>query len=119
MDDENRDGLGAPAYFLVGKRAGEGTEERLTLLSQITSDGQRAVLAFEEAAAAEAFRILEGLGPEWEVMGALQEVTGLLRSAARGEVRYVALDPPSALTREDDEARLVPIMAFVDHLRGK
>ena len=51
-------------------------------------------------------------------MGALQEVTGLLRSAARGEVRYVALDPPSAFRRGDEEARLVPIMAFVDHLTG-
>jgi hypothetical protein len=119
VDDENRDGLGAPAYFLVGKRAGKGTEERLTLLSQKTGDGQRAVLAFEQATAAEAFRIIEGLGPEWEIVGALQEVAGLLRSAARGEVRYVALDPPSALTRGDEEPRLVPIMTFVDHLMGK
>ena len=85
MRDENRDAFaGAPAYFLVGKRVGKGAEERLTLLSQKTGDGERAVLAFEEAAAAEAFRILEGLCPEWKVMGALQEVMGLLRSAARG-----------------------------------
>ncbi len=119
MRHESRDILDAPAYFLVGRRAGRGTEERLTLLSQRTDDGERAMLAFEEAESAEAFRIIEGLGPEWEVLGALQEVTSLLRSAARGEVRYVALDPPSALRRGEEEPRLVPIMAFVDHLMGK
>ncbi len=116
---ESEDVLEASAYFLVGRRIGKGTEERLTLLSQRTSDGERAVLAFEAAEAAEAFRIIEGLGPEWEVIGALQEVMGLLRGAARGEARYVALDPPSALRRGEDEPRLVPIMAFVDHLMGK
>ena len=68
---------------------------------------------------AEAFRIIEGLGPEWEVIGTLQEVMGLLRSAAWGELRYVALDPPSALRRGHEEPRLVPIKAFVDHLMGK
>jgi hypothetical protein len=52
-------------------------------------------------------------------VGALQEVTGLLKSAARGEVRYVALDPPSALRRGDEEPHLVPITAFMDHLMGK
>ncbi len=119
MRDESRDVPDAPAYFLAGRRVGRGTEERLTLLSQRTSDGERAVLAFEEATAAEVFRIMEGLGPEWEVTGALQEVTGLLRNAARGEVRYVALDPPSALRRGDEEPRLVPVVAFVDHLMGK
>lgn len=116
---ESRDVLDAPAYFLVGRPVGNGAEERVTLLSQRTSDGERAVLAFDEAQAAEAFRIIEGLGPEWEVVGSLREVTGLLRSAVRGEVRYVALDPPSALRREEEEPRLVPIMAFVDHIMGK
>ena len=75
-----------------------------------------AVLAFEEAAAAEAFRVIEGLGPEWEVINFLQEVPGLLRSAARGEVRYVALDPPSAIRRREEELKLVSIVTFVDHL---
>ena len=117
--DDTQDVLEAPAYFLVGRRVGKGTGERLTLLSQRTSDGEMAVLAFEEPTVAEAFGIIEGLGPEWEVIGALQEVIGLLRSAARGEVRYVALDPPSALRRGEEEPRLVPIMAFVDHLMGK
>jgi hypothetical protein len=112
---EPLDHSGAPIYFFVGKR----TEAGLTLLSQRASDGERAVLAFEEAEAAEAFRIIEGLGPEWEVIDALQEVVGLLRSAAPGEVRYVAVDPPSALRRRDEEPRLVPIMAFVDHLMGR
>lgn len=119
VSDESKDVLGTHAYFLVGRRVGKGAEERLTLLSQRTSDGERAVLAFGEAAAAEAFRIIEGLGPEWEVTGALEEVTSLLRSAARGEVRYVALNPPSALRRGEDEPQLVPIMAFVYHLVGK
>ena len=112
---EPLDEIDAPVYYFVGKR----TEAGLTLLSQRASDGERAVLAFEEAEAAEAFRIIEGLTPEWEVTDARQEVADLLRSAARGEVRYVALDPPSALRRRDEEPRLVPIMAFVDHLRGK
>jgi hypothetical protein len=112
---EPLDEIDPPVYFFVGKR----TEAGLTLLSQRASDGERAVLAFEVAEAAEAFRIIEGLSPEWEVMDALQEVPGLLRSAARGEVRYVAVDPPSALRRRDEELRLVPIMAFVDHLTGK
>lgn len=119
MRYKNQDCPDASAYFLIGRRVGRGTEERLTLLSQRTSDGERAVLAFEEAAAAEAFRIIEGLGPEWEVIGALQEVTGLLRNAVRGQVRHVALNPPSALRRGDEEPRLVPIMAFVDHLVGE
>lgn len=102
----------APAYFLIGRSVGV----RLTLLAQKTSDGERAVLAFEEAAAAEAFRVIEGLGPKWEVINALQEVSGLLKSAARGEVRYVALDPPSAFRRRDEKPKLVPIMVFVYHL---
>ena len=116
---EGEDVLDAPAYFLVGRRKGRGTEERLTLLAQRTSDGERAVFAFEDAEAAEAFRIIEGVGPEWEVIGALREAINLLRSAARGEARYVALDPPSALRRGDEETRLVPITAFADHLMGK
>lgn len=74
------------------------------------------MLAFEEAAAAEAFRVIEGLGPEWERINSLQEVPGLLRSAARGEVRYVALDPPSAIRRREEELKLVSIVTFVDHL---
>ncbi len=115
MPQEPLDHIGAPVYFFVGKR----TDVGLILLSQRARDGEKAVLAFKEAEAAEAFRIIEGLGSEWEVIDALQEVTGLLRSAARGEVRYVAVDPPSALRRRDEEPRLVPIMAFVDHLMGK
>ena len=102
----------APAYFLIGRRLGV----RLTLVSQTTSDGERAVLAFEEAAAAEAFRLIEGLGPKWEVINPLPEVLGLLRSAVQGEVRYVALNPPSALRRREEELKLVPIVTFVDHL---
>lgn len=49
-------------------------------------------------------------------INSLQEVPGLLRSAARGEVRYVALDPPSAIRRREEELKLVSIVTFVDHL---
>jgi hypothetical protein len=47
-------------YCLVGRRA----EGRITLLSEVLADGGRAVLVFCETDAAEAFRILEGLGEE-------------------------------------------------------
>ena len=62
--------------LLVGKRA----EGRITLLSEKLADDSRAVLAFYETDAAEAFRILEGLGEEWEVIhNAYEEVADLLQ----------------------------------------
>ncbi len=92
------DEIGAQVYFFVGKR----TEAGLTLLSQRAGDGERAVLAFEEAAAAEAFRIVEGLDPEWEVMGSSQELAGLLHRGGAGgrEVRRAGpLERPQSRRR--------------------
>jgi hypothetical protein len=84
--------------------------DSLTLLSQRTSDGARAVLVFKEAATAEAFRILEGLGPEWEVLEEdNREAADLLLTCTAGSVRYVALNPPSALTRGHEDHPLIPI----------
>jgi hypothetical protein len=90
---------------------------RITLLSQRTSDGARAVLVFKNAAAAEAFRILEGLEPEWEVLEKDDREAGdLLLTCAAGGVKYVALNPPSALARGHEEHPPIPIRAFVDML---
>jgi hypothetical protein len=45
---------------------------------------------FKEATAAEAFRILEGLGPEWEVLEEdNREVADLLLTCTAGSVKYV------------------------------
>lgn len=86
------------------------------LLFEMTSDGTRVVLLFEDAAA-EAFRILEGLGPEWEILKKdRQGASDLLVSCAVGGVRYVALNPPSALIRGNEESTLVPIGGFIEHL---
>jgi hypothetical protein len=101
-------------YLLVGRRA----EERITLLSEKLADDCRAVLVFYETDAAEASRIVEGLGEEWEVIhNAYEEVADLLQiSAAAGGAKYVALDPPTALTRADKEPQLIPLTVFLDHL---
>jgi hypothetical protein len=91
--------------------------DSLTLLSQRTSDGARAVLVFKDAPAAEAFRILECLGPQWEVLEKDSwEAADLLLTCAAGGVKYVALNPPSALARRHEEHPLIPIRAFVDSL---
>jgi hypothetical protein len=75
------------------------------------------VLVFQDTAAAEAFRMLEGLEPEWEV---LEEDNGegaaLLLTYAAGGWKYVALNPPSALARGHEEHPPIPIRAFVDVL---
>ncbi len=87
------------------------------LLSQRTSDGARAVLVFQDAAAAEAFCILEGLGPEWEVLEEdNREAADLLLTCAAGGAKYIALNPPSALAQGHEEHPLIPIRAFVDGL---
>jgi hypothetical protein len=81
----------------------------------MTSDG--AVPVFEDAAATEAFRILEGLEPEWEVLEEdNQEAAALLLSYAAGGWKYVALNPPSARRRRHEEHPPIPIRAFVDML---
>jgi hypothetical protein len=98
----------------MGRRRGA---DRLTLLSERTSDGARAVLVFEEDATAEAFLILEGLGPEWEVLEKDEhEAADLLLSCVTGGIRYVALNLPSVLTRGHEGHPLIPIRAFVDGL---
>jgi hypothetical protein len=97
----------------VGRRAGG----RITLLSEKLADGNRAVLVFGEPEAAAAFRIVEGLGEEWEVIEQTpDEAAELLGLWAAPGARYVSLDLSTALTRGEEEPQLVPIMAFVDHL---
>jgi hypothetical protein len=110
--DERRPGIAE--HFFVGRWR---RTDSLTLLSQRTSDDARAVLVFNEAAAAEAFRILEDLGPEWEVLEEdNRETSGLLLTCAAEGVKYVALNSPSALTRGHEDHQLIPIQAFVDGL---
>ena len=103
-------------YHVVGRRA----EGRITLLSQELADGGRAVLVFCETDAAEAFRILEGLGEEWEVIeDATGGFTDLIDACAATGVEYVCLDPPpTALTcGGEEEPRMVPLTAaLVIHL---
>jgi hypothetical protein len=84
----------------------ESRSDSLTLLSERTSDGARAVLVFQDATAAEAFPIVEGLGPEWEVLGQNnREATNLLLTCAAGSVKYVALNPTSALAGGHEKHR--------------
>jgi hypothetical protein len=74
------------------------------------------VLVFEEEEA-EAFLIREGLGPEWEVLEKDErEAADLLLSCVTGGIRYVALTPPSVLTRGHEGHPLIPIRACVDGL---
>jgi hypothetical protein len=66
--------------------------DSLTLLSQRTNNDARAVLMFKDAAAAETFRILEDLGPEWEVRGQDNpEAAALLLTCAAEGVKCVSL----------------------------
>jgi hypothetical protein len=44
------------------------------------------------------------------------EAAELLGLRAATGARYVSLDAPTALTREERVPQLVPIMTFVDHL---
>jgi hypothetical protein len=110
--DERRPGI-AEHYFVGSWRR----TDSLTLLSQRTSDGARAVLVFQDATAAEAYPIVEGLGPEWEVLEQdNREAANLLLTCAARGVKYIALNPPSALTRGHEEHPLIPIRVFVDGL---
>ena len=105
-----------PVCFFVARR----NESGITLLLERTSDGSRAVLVFDEDDRAEAFRIIEGLGPEWETMEKdAPGATELLGVCASEGVRYVVQNPPSALTRGEGQSRLVPIGEFVVHLLGQ
>jgi hypothetical protein len=110
--DEGRPGFAE--HIFVGRWS---RSDSLTLLSQRTSDGARAVLVFQDATAAEAFPIVEGLGPEWEVLKLdNREAADLLLTCAAGSVEYIALNPPSALARGHEEHLLIPIRIFVDGL---
>lgn len=84
--------------YFIGRHVGG----RLTLASERTSDGTRAVLVFEKEAAARAFLIVEGLGPGWQAIGG---------------VRHCALNLPTALTRGEEESTMVPIRNLEDHLQ--
>ena len=78
------------------------------------------MLVFGDPSAAEAFRITEGLGPEWEVIGHRPaEVTEALEISAASGIRYAELDPPNKLTRGRDAPRLVLLRGFLDHLLGE
>ncbi len=74
--------------------------------------------------AAEAFLIIENLvedlDPGWEVIQYTSQTTAeLLEACANEGVRYVALNPPTTLTRGDEEPQLVPIQEFIDHVLGE
>jgi hypothetical protein len=63
---------------------------------------------------------VEGLGEEWEVIEATDEIANLLAACAATGVRYVCLDPPTALTRgAEEQPRVIPLMAFVDYLTAE
>ncbi len=100
-------------YVLVGV----SKDACVTLLSEKMTDGSRAIVVFSDEVRAEAFRIVEKLGPGVQIVADVpQEVARLLEAAAVTGVRYVALDPPTSLTRGNVESRLVPISGFLDHL---
>ena len=51
------------------------------------------------------------------IEGATDEIANLLAACAATGVRYVCLDPPTALTRGcSSTPRVIPLTAFVDHL---
>ena len=109
-------GLDFPTYLLVKRHK----DSSITLVSERTNDGARAVYVFDEPVSAEVFLILEDLGPGWEVIEHTPPATAELLETCAGEgVRYVALNPPSALTRGDEEALLIPIGGFIDHFLGE
>lgn len=105
---------GAPVYYFLERREAD----RLTLASERTNGGARAVLVFTEEAAAEAFLILEGLGPGWRAIGhGNRDAAALLEECVAQGVRRGALNPPTVLTRGEEELSVVPIGVLVDHLR--
>jgi hypothetical protein len=103
-------------YVLVGVNR----DASVVLLSERMTDGSRAVIVFSDEVEAEAFRIVEKPGPGVQIVAdGPQEVARMLEAAAATGVRYVALDPPTSLTRGNVESRLVPISGFLDHLLGE
>ena len=78
------------------------------------------MLVFDEFVLIEAFRIIEELAPEWEVVEyAPQEAASLLESCTEKGIRYGAVNAPTKLTRAQDPSELVPIRSFLDYLRGE
>lgn len=102
--------------YLVGRRQGDN----LTLLSGVSGSAThegRTVLVFGDPSAAEVFRVMEGLGPDWEVFGhRLLEVIQLLRASAANGIGYVEIEPPSRLTRGEETPQLVLVRDFMDYL---
>jgi hypothetical protein len=96
---------------------GRSGEPGFALPSEGLADGSRAVPVFGDAAGAETFRVVEGLGHDWRVVDDTpRRLAGFLGAAAMGGARYVELGPPTALTRGHEEDRLVPLSAFLDRL---
>ncbi len=78
------------------------------------------MLIFDEFVEVETFRIIEELGPEWEIVeSAPQEAAFLLESCAEKGIRYVALNPSTKFTRAQERSELIPIQSFVDYLCDK
>ena len=75
------------------------------------------MLVFEEETSTKAFLIVEGLGPEWKVIGhGRREAASLLKTCAAQDVKYGALTPPTVLTSGEEEPTVVSIEVLVDHL---
>jgi hypothetical protein len=95
------------------------------MISERTDDGARAVFVFDDPLTAEAFLILENLaqdlGRGWEVIEHTPlDAANLLKTCAGEDVRYVLPNPPSALSREDEqELQLIPVWTFIDYLLGE
>jgi hypothetical protein len=108
----------APSYVLVQRCE----DSSVRLISEKTENGARTVFVFNERVAAQAFLIhaLEDLGTDWEVLELTSSATAVLLEACADEgASYVVLNPPTALTRGDgEEPPLIPILGFVDYLRG-
>ena len=100
-------------YALIMGRTESGSPAMHTL----NVDGERALPVFESVAAADDFRVLGGLGPQWSVVddpdGTLPE---LLRVFVAPHVRYVTIDPPAATKGGPAPAvALIPIERFLEN----
>ena len=106
----------APSYVIVQRCE----DSSVRLISEKTRNGARTVFVFNEWVAAQAFLILEDLGTDWEVLELASSATAVLLEACVDEgANYIVLNPPTALTRGGgEEPPLIPILGFVDYLRG-
>ncbi len=108
-------------YHLLMK---EGKGASIELISEKNEDGARTVFVFDESVAAKVFLIIENLveelDPGWEVIQYAPQTTAeLLEACADEDVGYVVLNPPSALTRGDEESQPIPIRQFIGNLLGE